>query len=76
MYVYFVACESERENIDGAIGKFVVTAIDISESNLHGYIHLGDNESEFTSGVPSFLYNTFILKAGISLKMWKLYNIL
>lgn len=56
MYAYFnVMCKSERGKLDGAIGKFVVTAIDISESNLHGYIHLGNNESEFTRDVVIFI---------------------
>lgn len=50
MYIVFVMCESEKDKIDGAIGKFVVTATDISDSNLHGYIHLGDNELEIISG--------------------------
>lgn len=50
MRIVFVTCKKERKKIDGAIGKFVVTAIDISESNLHGYIYLGDNELQLASG--------------------------
>lgn len=50
MYILCLLCVNEREQIDGAIGKFVVTGTDILDSNLHGYIHLGDNELGVTSG--------------------------